>query len=74
METEGTLPCSQEPKTGQYLSQINPVRLSYPTYLGSILNRRKYGVQSKYSDLGGSKIRRCTDVTTTLDINDLLYN
>jgi len=62
METEGTLPCSQEPKIGHYLSQMNPVRLAYPTSLVSILNRCKYGVQSKYSDLHGSKICRCTNV------------
>jgi len=62
METEGTLRRSQEPKIGHYLSQMNPVRLSYPTSLGSILNRCRYGVQSKYVDLHGSKICRCTDV------------
>jgi hypothetical protein len=35
MELEGSLPCSQEPSTGPYLSQINPVHITL-SYLSKI--------------------------------------
>jgi hypothetical protein len=36
MESEGSLPCSQEPSTRSILSQISPVHTA-PSYLGPIL-------------------------------------
>jgi len=34
MQFRGSLPCSQEPATGPYLSQMNPVNNFHPTKVG----------------------------------------
>jgi hypothetical protein len=39
METEGSLPCSEEPAIGPTMSQMNPVRNFHPVSLRSIEQR-----------------------------------
>jgi hypothetical protein len=49
MEYEDSLPCSKEPSTGPYMSQINPVR-NTPSYLSKIHFNIKQHL-SKYINL-----------------------
>jgi hypothetical protein len=48
MEPEGSLPCSQEPSTGPYMSQMNPV---HTPHLISLLQRAHNCKKHKQSSL-----------------------